>query len=251
MSSAPVPKGKSKMAICSCRLDAHSLCDLCARRVGEYLNLCAQAEIEDRTARTKGRPKIFISYAWGNVSRIVGCQRQQLVDTLCQRLGYESWEVIRDKTAMYPGDLISDFMKSIGDADLIVVVISDKYLRSPHCMAELYSIYQHAGAEKIDFLNHIIPLMLDDAKFSSPLDRIKITEYWTQQFTALENSLRLLGEQDFKLYRSMKKWSYDVGDMLAYLCDVLQPPGFEQLAENDVAGVIEMLHRKRSRSAGA
>ncbi len=45
-------EGEPKMAICSCRLDAHSLLDLCARCVGEYLNLCAQAEIEDRLART-------------------------------------------------------------------------------------------------------------------------------------------------------------------------------------------------------
>jgi len=46
------------MAICSCRLDAHSLLDLCARCVGEYLNLCAQAEIEDRLARTTSDSEI-------------------------------------------------------------------------------------------------------------------------------------------------------------------------------------------------
>ncbi len=46
-------EGETKMAICSCRLDTHSLFDLCARCVGEYLNLCAQAEIEDRMARTE------------------------------------------------------------------------------------------------------------------------------------------------------------------------------------------------------
>ena len=40
------------MAICSCHLDALSLLDLCARSVSEYLNLCAQADIEDRLAST-------------------------------------------------------------------------------------------------------------------------------------------------------------------------------------------------------
>ena len=49
----------------------------------------------------------------------------------------------------------------------------------------------------------------------------------------LENSIKLLGEQDFRLYRSMKRWSYEVGDMLAYVSDVLQPHGFEQIVEND------------------
>jgi len=34
---------------------------------------------------------------------------------------------------MRPGDLISSFMKSITRADLVVVVLRDKYLRSPYC----------------------------------------------------------------------------------------------------------------------
>jgi hypothetical protein len=35
---------------------------------------------------------------------------------------------------MQPGDLISAFMKRIGRADRVIVVLSDKYLRSPYCM---------------------------------------------------------------------------------------------------------------------
>jgi internalin A len=219
--------------------------------VGEYLNLCAQAEIEDRMARTEGKPKIFISCAWGDESSVLGRQRQQVVEALCQKLESESWEVVRDKTGMRLGDLISTFIKSISRADLVIVVISNKYLRSPYCMPELYGIYQRVGGEKTDFLNHIVPLMLDDAKFSFPLDRIKITEYWTQEFMTLENSIKLLGEQDFRLYRSMRRWSYEVGDMLAYVSDVLQPHGFEQIVENDFAGIMEMLQNRRSRCAGA
>jgi internalin A len=61
-----------------------------------------------------------------------------VADALCQKLEAESWEVIRDKTAMHPGDLISDFTKAIMRADLVLVVLSDKYLRSPYCMTELY-----------------------------------------------------------------------------------------------------------------
>jgi internalin A len=219
--------------------------------VGEYLNLCAQAEIEDRMASTEETPRIFISYAWGDDSSTKGRQRQQIVDALCQKLESKSWEIVRDKTAMRPGDLISDFMKSISRADLIVVMLSDKYLRSPYCMAELYGIYQRVEGEKAEFLSHIVPLMLDDAKFSSPPDRIRITEYWTQEFMDLENSLKLLGERDFKLYRSMKRWSHEVGDMLAYVSDVLQPRGLEQIVENDFAGVMKMLQSSRSRCAGA
>ena len=63
-------------------------------------------------ARTEGKPKIFISCAWGNKSSVLGRQRQQVVEALCQKLESESWEVVRDKTGMRLGDLISTFIKS-------------------------------------------------------------------------------------------------------------------------------------------
>jgi internalin A len=52
-------------------------------------------------------------------------------------------------------------MKLIGRADHVIVVLSDKYLRSPYCMTELYGIYQRSLGEKEDFLGRIIPLALE------------------------------------------------------------------------------------------
>jgi len=40
----------------------------------------------------------------------------------------------------------------------VIVVLSAKYLHSPYCMTELYSIYQRAVGEKEEFLRRIIPL---------------------------------------------------------------------------------------------
>jgi hypothetical protein len=36
------------------------------------------------------------------------------------------------------------------------------------------------------------------------------------------------GESDFRLYKAMQKWYLDVGDILAYVNDVLHPHGFEE-----------------------
>ena len=41
-------------------------------------------------------------------------------------VGKRGWQVVRDKTAMQYGDLISAFMKTLGQADLVIVVLSDK-----------------------------------------------------------------------------------------------------------------------------
>jgi hypothetical protein len=51
----------------------------------------------------------------------------------------EHWQVVRDRTAPY-GDLISPFMKTLGRADLVIVVLSVKYLQSPYCMTELQGL---------------------------------------------------------------------------------------------------------------
>jgi hypothetical protein len=180
--------------------------------------------------------RVFLSYAWGG----------PVADALCQKLETESWEVIRDKTAMHPGDLISDFMKAITRADLVVVVLSDKYLRSPYCMTELYGIYQRVQGDKSDFLEHVIPLALDDAKISSWRERAALAEHWEREFKEMEKRSQHLGVEDFKLYKAMQDWHNHVGDMLAYVGDKLHPHGFEQIVENDFAALMRMLGGKPS-----
>jgi hypothetical protein len=39
-------------------------------------------------------------------------------------------------------------MKPIRRADRVIVVLSDKYLRSPYCMTELHTIYRRSNEEK-------------------------------------------------------------------------------------------------------
>jgi len=78
---------------------------------------------------------------WGDDSSETARKRAEVVDRLCETLAKNGWNIIRDKNAMRSGDLISGFMKRIGVADHVIVVLSDKYLlRSPYCMAELYGI---------------------------------------------------------------------------------------------------------------
>lgn len=48
----------------------------------------------------------------------------------------------------------------------MIVVLSEKYLRSPYCMAELRYIYRQSVGGKEDFLHRIIPLSLTDARFA-------------------------------------------------------------------------------------
>ena len=80
----------------------------------------------------KAPPEIFVSYAWGDDSSEDARKHTEVVDLLCETLSKDRWNIIRDKTTMRPGDLISGFIKRIGLADDVIVVLSDKYLRSPY-----------------------------------------------------------------------------------------------------------------------
>jgi internalin A len=125
----------------------------------------SQLQITARPEIPKGKPEVFVSFAWGDDSSQEARQRTEIVDRLCERLRQDDWNILRDSTVLRSGDLISGFMKRIGLADHVIVVLSDKYMRSPYCMTELYYIYQNSRLEKQEFLDRIIPLVLDDARF--------------------------------------------------------------------------------------
>jgi internalin A len=124
-------------------------------------------------------------------------KRGEVVERLDETLRKEGWNIIRDKNAMRSGDLISGFMKRIGLADRVIVVLSEKYLHSPYCMTELYSIYQRTVGEKEHFLRRIIPLVFADARFRTWRDRLVYTTYWRTEFEEMEKHFKDLGEMDF------------------------------------------------------
>jgi hypothetical protein len=55
----------------------------------------------------KGTPEIFVSYAWGDYSSADARQRGEVVERMCETLERDGWKVVRDKTAMRYGELIS------------------------------------------------------------------------------------------------------------------------------------------------
>jgi internalin A len=220
--------------------DPHGDADLGGKADG-----LSQLQIEVRPKLPpKGTPEIFISYAWGDDSSEEARQRTEVVNRLCGTLELAGWNILRDKTVMRPGDLISGFMKRIGFADHVIVVLSDKYLRSPYCMTELYFVYQRSLGGKEDFLSQIIPLRLADARLGTWRDRLVYTKHWRAEFEEMEQHFKDLAEADFRLYKAMQEWHNRIGDMLAYVNDVLSPHGFDEIVKDDFAALRQMLTRR-------
>jgi internalin A len=210
-------------------------------------------EIPDRLELpAKSQAEAYVSYAWGDNSSQDARQRTEVVERLCQRLAQEGWNVLRDSGVMRPGELISGFIKRIGRADRVIVVLSDKYLQSTYCMTELYGIYQRSVGEKEDFLRRVIPLTLQDARIGTRDDRLACAQYWKRAFENLDADFadperrKLLGEGDFAEYRAMRQWYTQLSDMLRHINDVLHPHGFDAIVKDDFAALRQMLQRARS-----
>ncbi len=123
--------------------------------------------------------KVFISYAWGGES-------ERIAQEVEKALGERELEVVRDKTngVGFKG-LIKDFMREIGKGNFVVVVLSDKYLKSKNCMFELLEIHEHG-----DFQQRIFPIVLPDAKIFDSEDVIDYTDYWDAKIKSLEEKIR-------------------------------------------------------------
>lgn len=72
-------------------------------------------------------------------------------------------------------------MKTLSQADCVIVVLSDKY------------------------------------RLGSPEERVEYAKHWEARYLKLKSNLDYLSVEDFRLYQDMKRWHLDVGNMLSYI----------------------------------
>ncbi len=123
---------------------------------------------------------IFISYAWGGES-------ERMVDQLEQAFAERGLRIVRDKKDLAYTSSIQEFEQRIGRGECIILVISDKYLRSQHCMYELVEI-----AANEEFRKRVFPVVLDDAQIYDPAGRLTYIHYWEEKIANLEQAMRKL-----------------------------------------------------------
>jgi internalin A len=155
---------------------------------------------------------------------------------LCAEAMAQGVSILRDKNAMGLGERISKFMKRIGGADRVFVVLSDKYLKSPFCMFELSEVWRNSRQEDEEFLKRIRVYTLPCARVWNTLDRAKYAIYWKEQYDEVEALVKthgydILGEADVQHFRRMKDFCRNVGDILATVADILQPHGLDELVK--------------------
>lgn len=180
---------------------------------------------------SSGASGIYISYAWGGES-------EKIVDLLDKELQERGVKITRDKRDLgYKGSIV-EFMKAIGQSNKIIVVISEKYLKSENCMFELTQIYENK-----DFAKRIFPIVLEDSDVYSPISRVKYIKYWNDKIAELDEAIKSVGtalnmsqlQQELNNYGNIRasfdNMAFILKDMNALTPDMHKNQDFQTLYE--------------------
>lgn len=158
----------------------------------------------------KTTKEVFISYAWGGES-------EELVNTIDAAFQDKDITLIRDKRNLgYKGD-IKAFMEQIGRGKAVVVVISDKYLKSENCMFELVEI-----AENGDYRDRIFPIVLPDANIYKPVQRIRYIQHWEQEIADLDAAMKTVSSANLQGFRESIDLYTRIRNAIADLVETLK-----------------------------
>lgn len=123
-------------------------------------------------------PNIFISYSWKNKDIA------DIIDNDWQAVGINLIRDIRDLN--YKQD-IKDFMRRVNDSDFVLLLISKGYLESSSCMYEALEMFDNPT-----FKTRILPILIEDARISKPIERAIYLGYWEQEIQKLTNVIKNL-----------------------------------------------------------
>ena len=197
-------------------------------------------------------PKIFFSYAWGD-DREQGESREEIVNQLYESLSNKGYNLVRDKVDLGYRGYISEFMRDIGEGEMVIVVLSEKYVKSPFCMFELYEIARNSRLDKQAFRERVFPVMVEFVNFNDPTVRGEYLDYWDQESQKWEDLIRKnpgsVGSAGFERYDKIRKVRQNFGDLVDWLIDMnaLSP---KLLASNDFATVRQAIDEKLGELGG-
>jgi hypothetical protein len=179
--------------------------------------------------------EIFISYAWKGKS-------EEYAEKLEKAFAEEGIPIVRDKQHLGYKGLIKQFMEQIGLGKCVLVIISDKYLKSSNCMFELVEI-----AKNGDFYDRIFPIVLEDANFYDAIDRLKYIRHWEQKIQELEEAMKQGGLTNLQGITDDLNLYHDIQAKIASLTDVLRNMNTltpEMLEESGFQDIIQAVKER-------
>src|SRR5687768_12136762 len=179
--------------------------------------------------------QVYISYAWGGES-------ERIVNELDADLQSKGIMVVRDKRDLGFKGMIRDFMQQIGRGHAVIVVISDKYLKSPNCMFELVEI-----ARNKDLYDRVFPIVLGDADIYNPVNRLKYIKHWEVKRAELAQAMKEVDPANLQGIREEMDSYDEIRDNVSNLTFLLKDMNTltpEMHENSNFASLIEMLKER-------
>lgn len=184
--------------------------------------------VKSKSSSPQPTLEVFVSYGWTPESNAI-------VDRIQDTLGSKGIRLLRDREEVRYKDSIRDFMRRIGQGKCVVVVISEKYLRSENCMFEMIEIAKNPGLRE-----RVFPIVLSDANIYKATGRIKYVRYWEDEIKELDEALKTVRgdnltklQEDLNLYSEIRRLFDDITgtlrDMNALIPEQHEGSGFEEL----------------------
>ncbi|MEM9449057.1 MAG: COR domain-containing protein [Cyanobacteria bacterium P01_E01_bin.6] len=154
--------------------------------------------------------EVFISYAWRGES-------EDIVNQIDDTFKPLDITLIRDKRDLGFKDRIKAFMEQIGQGKAVIVVISDRYLKSENCMFELVEIAKNEG-----FYDRIFPIILDDADIYKPAKRIRYIQHWEHEIADLDEAMKTVNAANLQGFRESIDLYTNIRNTIADLTETLK-----------------------------
>jgi hypothetical protein len=205
--------------------DMQNNADLFAKTIVDEEQLATHVSKGLDLAKDEYENGVFVSYAWEGES-------ERIVNELQQALANHGIEMIRDKHHLAYKGSIKEFEQRIGRGKCIILVVSDKYMRSKHCMYEFVKIWENHNVRE-----RILPIVLPNAQVFDLNRRLEYINYWDEQIELLDKSIKSVkvvanltetGELD-KLVQIRQNFSHLinlVSDMNVLTPEILAAQGF-------------------------
>lgn len=127
--------------------------------------------------------ELFISYSWSNFSTA------DEIDNDFKNFGILFKRDIRDTKYK---TILRDYMKMIREADFVLMLISDEFLKSKNCMFEAIELLHTDELNK-----RILPVLLDNANLIFDANfRTQYYEYWKNELKKANTRRRLYPNVD-------------------------------------------------------
>jgi len=115
---------------------------------------------------------------------------EDIADEIVEVFARRGVSVIRDREMMKYKDNIETFMASIKEADFVIIILSDGYLKSKYCMKEAMDFFKVEG-----FLKKLLPIIADDSyTIDQSIEVIKYQKYWDNKKSKLNQHIKTLDD---------------------------------------------------------